>query len=231
MALAQKKASVSADRRNMLAKVHIAKKQLGLDDHIYRGLLRSRFNKDSAAKLTDRQLHSLVKYFESQGWKAKRSKKAGSKQPADHDTALKMRALWISLYHLGVVRDPSEKALSAYAKRVTGGKNKGIASLKWVKDHHAYKVIEALKDMATREAEVDWSPHHQMGVSVGKYPRKRIVEAQLWCFRDGGITPAVIDALAPIGGTYDFNNFSYKDEDLDKVIASLGEHVRMLKAE
>ena len=37
-----------------LAKIHIAKKELGLSDDVYRDILRSRFGKtkDSAAKLT-----------------------------------------------------------------------------------------------------------------------------------------------------------------------------------
>lgn len=56
-------------RRALLAKVHIAKKNLCLPDDEYRSILE-RFGKESAGKLTVAQLEELVKYFIFLGWKS-----------------------------------------------------------------------------------------------------------------------------------------------------------------
>ena len=58
------------NQRNInLAKIHLAKKQLGLDDDTYRSIILQTTGKDSAAKCTDRQLEKVVKTFEEKGWK------------------------------------------------------------------------------------------------------------------------------------------------------------------
>lgn len=55
----------------MLAKVHIAKKDLCLDDALYRDILNIEFGVDSAAELSNRELEQLVAHFETKGWRAK----------------------------------------------------------------------------------------------------------------------------------------------------------------
>jgi hypothetical protein len=58
------------DRRKLLAKVHIAIKDLGIPDHVYRGILEDLFGKSSAGKLSGPQLVRLVNHFEDLGWGA-----------------------------------------------------------------------------------------------------------------------------------------------------------------
>lgn len=48
------------NRKYMLAKVHVAKKQLGMTDEDYRALLNGLFEANSAAVLTVLQLHELL---------------------------------------------------------------------------------------------------------------------------------------------------------------------------
>jgi len=147
-------AGISPGRRARLAKVHIAKKQLQLDDATYGATLARLFKGiTSAADLTDRQLDELLEHFKSQGFKAPKTppKRAGNRPMADGPEAKKLRALWLSLYHLGVVRDPSETALAAYVKRTTR-----VAALQWLKGDKGMQAIEGLKKMAER-AGVDWS--------------------------------------------------------------------------
>lgn len=147
-------AAISPTRRARLAKVHIAKKQLQLDDATYGATLARLFKGiTSAADLTDRQLDELLEHFKRQGFKAPKRKprRAGNRPMADSPEAKKLRALWLSLYHLGVVRDPSETALAAYVKRTTG-----VAALQWLKDDKGMQAIEGLKKMAER-AGVDWT--------------------------------------------------------------------------
>lgn len=185
---AKKTSQPSPRRKQLLAKVHIAKKQLGLSDDDYRDTLQGLFGVRSASKLSDRRLTELVEYFKSVGFKPLPRKSASrkSKPPvaAEHkqDLIRKMRALWISLYHLGVTRDRSDDALTAFARRVSGGRSTGVRSLNWLDEESAEKVIEALKKMAEREADVDWSAY-MIGIGPNTRmvykPRARVVEA-LW---------------------------------------------------
>lgn len=59
-------------RNGLLALVHVAKKELGLDDDSYRLILR-RFGVGSAGKLNIAKLEALVAYFESIGFVKKKS--------------------------------------------------------------------------------------------------------------------------------------------------------------
>lgn len=60
-------ATRAESRRSLLAKVHIAKKQLGMDDETYRQMLQDRFDVESARKLPFRQLLQLVRHMETLG--------------------------------------------------------------------------------------------------------------------------------------------------------------------
>lgn len=59
--------------------------------------------------------------------------------------ARKARALWLFLHHLGAVKDPSERALTAYAKRIAG-----IEALQWARGDRMHDLIETLKKWAMR---------------------------------------------------------------------------------
>ena len=55
-------------RKGMLAKIHIAKKQMpDMDDEIYRAMLEERYGKRSAGKLTMHDLADFVRFLESKG--------------------------------------------------------------------------------------------------------------------------------------------------------------------
>lgn len=57
--------------KTSLAKIHIAKKELGLSDETYRDILHLHFGVDSAAKLNDRQGTVLLNHFRAKGWQPK----------------------------------------------------------------------------------------------------------------------------------------------------------------
>lgn len=73
---------VSSQRRGLLAKVHIAKKELGLLDDDYRDILGREFGVTSSAALADRELENLVSYFKSKGWKNRKPEDRGKKSAA-----------------------------------------------------------------------------------------------------------------------------------------------------
>jgi len=77
-------------RNVLLAKVHIAKKDLCLDDVLYRDILKTEFGVGSAADLSNDELEQLVVRFETRGWRAKsgsRSQVAALKERVDQELA------------------------------------------------------------------------------------------------------------------------------------------------
>ena len=136
-------------RRADLAKIHLAKKELCMSDEDYAAVI-SRVSKgrtQSAGELDVRERGKVLTHFKRCGWQPKHSRKPA--QPysrpvtADNPEARKTRALWLFLHELGEVRDPSERALGHYAKRVLK-----VDALQWSRD--LWKLIESLKDWAMR---------------------------------------------------------------------------------
>jgi len=132
----------SQHRRSMLAKANIAKLQLGLDEDDYRQAIFDVSGQMSLAACNDAQLVRLLDWFKGKGF---RPLPKGGNAVADNPMARKARAMWISLYHLGAVHNPSEQALEAFAKRQLG-----CDKLVWARQGDAYRLIEALKAMALR---------------------------------------------------------------------------------
>ena len=137
-------------RTQEIAKIHVAKRDLGLDEEAYRAVLLGAAGVDSAAKLDWRQRAAVLRRLEELGWKPAPARKAtGKGKPArklaDDPQSKKIRALWLDLHQLGIVRDPSEAALASYVKRMTG-----VAALQWLSSVDAIRVIEALKKWRDR---------------------------------------------------------------------------------
>jgi phage gp16-like protein len=160
-----------------LAKLQIAKKEMALHDDDYRAILERLTGQRSAKGLTDAQIGVVLEELKAKGWKPKvvdggRKGGASARRPADSPTAKKARAMWISLWQLGEVRDRSERALEAFARRQLG-----VERLVWADEGQMFKLIEALKAMAERAG---WSqdlklcrPEHHL-----KSLKARLVRAQ-----------------------------------------------------
>ena len=134
-------------RRGLLAKIHIAKKETGLDDGEYRLLLKRVTGKASAADCTDGQLEAVVAEFKAKGWKPKpRRKSPASSHKKGPDQADKIRALWIEMGKTGIVRDGSDAALNRYVQKRTG-----VDNIKWLNGQQRYSVLEGLKAWGGRE--------------------------------------------------------------------------------
>lgn len=148
--------------RGMLAKIHIAKKELGFDDETYRDILQTRYKKDSAAKLNRFEAEDLIAHFKGQGFKVKRktegkktstisrqsSSSTGFKPSPTYEKpmARKVVAIWINLSLAGVVKYSSDAALQSYVKRMTN-----VDNLAWCNDQQLWMLIEALKKWAKRK--------------------------------------------------------------------------------
>lgn len=147
MKTAAAKKPADPDRRAMLAKIHIAKKDMALEDASYRDMLEQLTGKRSAAKCSLAQLNDVLRRFKDLGWKAskRQPKRAGERRLADGGQAGKIRALWLDLYHLAETRDPSEDALAAFVAKTTG-----VDALQWIDAENANKAIKALRGWLRR---------------------------------------------------------------------------------
>lgn len=169
-------------RKSMIAKVHIAKQQLGLDEDDYRAMLVRITGHNSAGLMNEAQLAAVLAEFEKSGFTAKARPKGP--RPADHAVALKARALWISLGHLGAIDNPSEQALEAFARRQLK-----VDRLQWANQRHGNLLIEALKAIAERHG---WDQSTE-GVRAAMVPlvlRRRLLAAILTKLVAADMAPA-----------------------------------------
>ena len=128
-------------RNAELAQIHIAKKDLGLDDDTYRSMLFTVARVHSSKDLDFHGRKRVLAHMKARGWKNKPAAKAKSTRPlASDDQSKKIRALWIELRDAGAVNDPSEAALAAYVRRMTK-----VSALQWLSVEQASRVIESLK--------------------------------------------------------------------------------------
>lgn len=133
------------DKNMLLAKIHIAKKELGLDDETYRAVLQRVIGKSSCAKANAKQLTKVIEEFKSLGFKGQSNKKF-RKSPIP--AVKKVYALWGELQGLGAVETKDKTALDAFVKKYTG-----IDNANWLDDKSARKVIEILKKWIERVSE------------------------------------------------------------------------------
>jgi phage gp16-like protein len=219
-------------RAGLIGKIHVAKKQLGLDDDTYRAVLRRVTGKDSSSGCSISELEDVKAEMVYLGFKPVKTAhpRAGKRPLADGETATKLRALWISGYHLAVVNDPSEAALAAFVKRATGGKKRGVDALQWMTADDARKAIEALKAWLTRAGGVDWAVKWHEG-DRGSWPRRDVVKAQYAILRAAGKTDAVtLSAFLSSHGRMPILSI-YQDSDVDALIDFLGAFVREAKVD
>lgn len=209
-------------RAGLIGKIHVAKSQLGLDDDTYRAVLRRVTGKDSSSKCSITELENVKAEMVNLGWRPARKAhpRAGKRPLADGETAAKLRALWISGYHLAVVKDSAEAALAAFVKRVTGGKKSGVDALQWLTDADARKAIEALKAMLAREADVEWKGNSRVAVVRAQYAI---------CLKYGLVVETSIEAWCGAHGFPPILSLA-EDADLDRLIARLGDAIRQAKA-
>jgi phage gp16-like protein len=116
----------------MLAKIHIAKKDLALDEEAYRGLLRRVAGVASSRDLSDRQADAVITEMKRLGWKPQ----AATGAPSARAELRKLYALWGALHAGPLDRD----ALRAWVKS-----RFGVSAPEFLKPAQAREAIEQLK--------------------------------------------------------------------------------------
>jgi phage gp16-like protein len=143
----------------LLAKIHIAKKDLGFDDETYRGLLYDRCGKRSAKELSDRQIVQVIRELVTKGWNPKQRKDTGTRGHGDAEkkkyedqkgdiysaTPAQKRmieAMWHDLYRGNDEVKHLRQFLFCVAK---------VNDMRFLEVRGAHDVIEALKAMQNRK--------------------------------------------------------------------------------
>ena len=128
-------------RDPLLARIHIAKKELGLDDDTYRDVLERVTGNRSSSKLTEPARLKVIAEFKRMGWKGFTKGRKRSDKPY----VRKVFALWGELKRAGIWREDSQKSLRNFVKKLTG-----CDDPEWLDYGQASQVIEALKKMKER---------------------------------------------------------------------------------
>jgi len=140
-------------RRSTLIKlIHVAKRDLGMDEPTYRTVLLSAGKSESLSGMSISNMQAVLERLKKDGFKVR--PKASSRPLVTAPEASKVRALWLFLHELGEVRDPSEKALAAYVSRIAK-----VDDLRWSRGSRQVNaefkdrselLIETLKKWAMR---------------------------------------------------------------------------------
>ena len=127
----------TSDRRALIAKIHLAKKQLAMIDDSYRNLMRRVVGRHSSKDCTDAQLVRVLEEFKRLGFKP-------PKKLSGKPFVRMIYAIWKDLKPY--LDAPNDAALAAFVQRQTG-----IDKPEWLDGKQAGVVIEALKGWLARE--------------------------------------------------------------------------------
>lgn len=167
----------SAYRTDMIKLVHVARRELGLDEPTYRAILLAQGGGESLAAMPIDGMTKVLDYLKAQGFKVRVTK--DDRKQATGPGAAKVRALWLFLHELGAVRDPSEAAMTTYVQRMAK-----VDDVQWMRGERYVKsnprkdwqgraelVIETLKKWAMRylpaaiaQLKTEVQARHQQGL-------------------------------------------------------------------
>lgn len=129
-------------KKILMAKIHIAKKDLSLDDATYRDVLWRVTGKRSCKGMTIKQLEDVVKDMQSNGFKPKATPKHGKKPKV-----IKRRQALISKIE-AILADMGLHWNYAHG---VGEQMFNIKRLQFLNDQQLYKVTQALSKHQQRE--------------------------------------------------------------------------------
>ena len=194
-----------------IAAMHVAKKQLGLDDDTYRAALVQVTGKSSSAAMSEPERQKVLEHFRQAGFKAAST---GGRKRLDGKFAAKLQALWIAGWNLGLVRDRDDRALLAFVKRQTG-----IDHVRFLRHGaDAMKAIEALKGWLERAGGVDWKLHED--------PADCVVAAQVRRLKLANSGAGLIAVASAPHEAF----FSFGADERQALMNEMGERIRALPA-
>ncbi len=186
-----------------IAAIHVARKELGLDDETYRAALVKVTGKASSAAMSEPERQRVLEHFRASGFKGAAT---GPRKRLEGKFAGKLQALWIAGWNLGLVRDRDDRALLSFVKRQTG-----IDHTRFLRHGaDAARAIEGLKGWLERSGGVDWKEFTD--------PADCIIAAQLRQLS------ADDDDMASLSATFDV----FGKAERQTLMNELGERIRVL---
>lgn len=150
------------DKPKLIQLIKIGQNQLNMDDDSYRAMLKRLTNKTSATKLTVVELHKVIHELQQKGAKITFFPKRGSKpqdyspatgeRPVKSEITHKIRAVWIEMGNSGMLRDSSEQALNAYARKIFKNRPTLLLNVGALNSQEATQLLEMLKQWQKRVA-------------------------------------------------------------------------------
>lgn len=207
--------------------IHAMRKAGGMGDHEYRALIMERFGKRSSADLTDVEAARLIDELR-QITGVKPTAARSARQTASGRYASVLRALWLSAWHLGVVRKRSDEALIAFVQRQTG-----VEHTRFLTDPAlAARAIEGVKAWIGREAGVTWptdAEAKRRGVALSWLRKEAVALAAVEKLAAAG-DPVIVDwAAARAAGAQrglPLTFVDYGEWHWDRLIEFLGSRIR-----
>ncbi len=128
---------MAINRKPLLAQIHVAVKDLGMSDDLYRSMLDERYGVASAAKLALPKLVDLVRHFEKLGWVPKR-------KPAPRaDIHPLCRKVWAQCYSM-------DRPVPAYSDGIAK-QMFGVEKLVWCDPTQLRAITTALAKQQAKE--------------------------------------------------------------------------------
>ncbi|OZI15534.1 hypothetical protein CE195_00765 [Sodalis-like symbiont of Philaenus spumarius] len=136
------------DRSTLIKLIHLARRQLQLDDETYRAALgKVCSTKTSCRDMTVPELLRVLEAFKKKGFKVRSKPALRGVKPAS--PVAKILSIWQTMHRQGFVQSGDEVALNAWIRRTTARENGGlgVAQLAWLNQDSALavKVLESLK--------------------------------------------------------------------------------------
>ena len=132
-------------KTKLIQLIHVGKKQLGLDDDLYREVLESTTEKNSSKLLTVQQLETVLDRMKQLGFTVEAKEKTGVKNLADDAQSKLIRHLWLQLHTAGQIRNGSEQALAKFVENRVH-----VSALQFLSSHHADMIINHLREWCKR---------------------------------------------------------------------------------
>ncbi|EBL0521583.1 DUF1018 domain-containing protein [Salmonella enterica] len=141
------------DRGTLITTIHVARRELRLDEDTYRDALRTATGKTSCRDMTLPELSNALAAFKKRGFKVRSKPHNRALKPAT--VTAKIRAIWRLMHAQGFLASDGEAALNAWVRKQTASANggEGVANYQWLERELALAsdVLERLKRWHRRE--------------------------------------------------------------------------------
>ena len=140
--------SADRDRSREIKLIHVARRDLGMDEETYRAMLSNVAGVASSTALTAAGRKKVLAHLKGAGFVIKSP--GAPAAPAADAQYEKIRALWTQLHRLEAVRVNTEAARRVYIKRVTG-----CSDYRFCSSAQTVTIIETLKKWLARVEAAD----------------------------------------------------------------------------